>query len=147
MQSFYLFLATGSGVFCVLGSFRIGCRSDFDALICLGPNFETTSVRALPSGYVWFDWFSIPQIVGEDVGTSTKVDQLSAIISIPAYVREATCFAVLCPSASNTSGTLSDFNTWKSRAWCRAEQLCPGLSLTPESLLLVCVVEQYDIAA
>ena len=123
------------------GSCRIEFRSDFDALICLGPNFETTSVRALTSGYVWFDWFSIPQMVG-DVGTSTKVDQLNAINSIPAYVREATCFAVLCPSASNTSGTLCDFNTWKSRAWCRAEQLCPRLSLTQELMLLVCVVEQ-----
>ena len=46
--------------------------------------------------------FSVPQLVGAAAGSAdTAQDQIRAISSIPAYIRESTCFAVLCPSLSS----------------------------------------------
>ena len=57
-----------------------------------------------------------------------------AINSIPSYVSESMCFVVLCASVP---GTVCDFNTWKARGWCRAEQMCHFLSSSDATVVLV----------
>ena len=54
-------------------------------------------------GYVWLDYFSIPQCVGKDENCPvTRQQQIDAIVSIPAYVEQCEVFLVLCtcPGAS-----------------------------------------------
>ena len=48
-------------------------------------------------GYVWLDYFSIPQCVGKDENCPvTRQQQIDAIVSIPAYVEQCQAFLVLC---------------------------------------------------
>ena len=121
----------------VAGKVMLG--SDVDLLSIMGPTFAFSSQRALSSqGFVWFDWFSVPQTVGEFEGCEkTRAAQQRAINSIPSYVSESMCFVVLCPSVPNHVGTVCDFNTWKARGWCRAEQMCHFLSSSDATVIIV----------
>lgn len=80
-------------------------------------------ISKISSGYVWFDWTSIPQITmrtgdGDDTGS----DMLKAVNSIPAYVEAADIFLVLCPVERHSeSGQLCGYSSWAKRGWCRVE--------------------------
>ena len=88
----------------------------------------------MTSGNIWLDWFSVPQMVGEDAKTEgIRERQLEAIASIPTYVRLSAYFVVLCPSLPTSQGTC-DFQSWKARGWCRAEQMCPRPKVSDKRL-------------
>jgi len=71
-------------------------------------------------GYVWLDYFSIPQAVEID---GVIADQLSAVRSIPAYAERANHFWIVCPNELHAdTGSRVNFQTWASRGWCRLEE-------------------------
>ena len=50
-------------------------------------------------GFIWYDFMSVPQCIGETKGcTETQDEQMEAILSIPAYIRKCRFFLVLCPT-------------------------------------------------
>ncbi|OLQ01827.1 hypothetical protein AK812_SmicGene15401 [Symbiodinium microadriaticum] len=52
------------------------------------------------AGYLFYDWFAIPQITARQPGVNeetTKSDAALAVQSIPAYVEACDLFFVLCP--------------------------------------------------
>lgn len=117
---------------------KISIGPDLHTLIVFGPFTQVTAIEreALTSGYIWFDWFSIPQCVGEAAGCSqTRQDQLTAINSISGYVRKASAFLVLCPPCLHTSGAICNHESWEGRGWCRAEQMFHVLS-APDALVI-----------
>ncbi|CAJ1392411.1 unnamed protein product [Effrenium voratum] len=91
----------------------------------------------LQDGYIWMDWFSVPQQLEfeqddeEDCGTSSWTSSNEAnlcIASIPAYVEACQIFLALVPSLEHEGGSPVNYSTWLQRGWCRAEMWCKLLS-------------------
>ena len=113
--------------------------------------------EALKDGYIWMDWFSVPQernnrmpgsvassgsplastsplnlsTFSERSGTEswTSLDEANRCIqSIPAYVEACQIFVSLVPSLRHSNGEMVNYSTWLQRGWCRAEMWCKLLS-------------------
>eukprot|EP00961_Rhodomonas_salina_P244878 3309269-Rhodomonas_salina.2 len=79
----------------------------------------------ITTGYIWFDFFSIPQNVGYDLDAGA--DLMNAINSIPAYVQMCRHFIMLCPPLEHKNtkdgqfAAVCDMSSWAQRGWCSAE--------------------------
>lgn len=100
-------------------------------------NVSTLEKRQqLAEGYVFFDWFAIPQITARAKGLNedlTRSDAAKAVQSIPFYVEVSNFFVALVPEATHESGAYCNYTTWLSRGWCRAELWCHLLSQKPDT--------------
>ncbi|CAJ1337804.1 unnamed protein product [Effrenium voratum] len=98
---------------------------------------------SIKDGYIWMDWFSIPQHIPEaqhPQGTATFEDlpmwkamsslatQDEYIRLIPKYVEVSDLFVVLAPPCRHDDGTLCGFRSWSERGWCRLELWCQMMS-------------------
>eukprot|EP00930_Biecheleria_cincta_P008233 TRINITY_DN10963_c0_g1_i1.p1 TRINITY_DN10963_c0_g1~~TRINITY_DN10963_c0_g1_i1.p1 ORF type:complete len:618 (+),score=110.90 TRINITY_DN10963_c0_g1_i1:160-2013(+) len=93
--------------------------------------FAKERMEQLADGYLWLDWFSIPQIkVRSGLKSSNSFpEQENAIRSIPDYVDNCSAFVVLAPPREHAdTGLVCDATTWFTRRWCRMELLCRGMS-------------------
>ena len=62
------------------------------------------------NGYIWFDYWSVPQTVGYDVDATDEL--MAAVESIPAYVEWSWLFIVLTPPAEHKdTHAVVDFST------------------------------------
>lgn len=99
---------------------------------------ELTRLR---QGYIWFDWFSIPQITARLSGANhdhLDADVKNAVDSIPFYTQVAHIFVCFCPSMQHhESHEPCDELTWSRRGWCRVEMLGAVLSRRKTQRLLV----------
>ena len=82
--------------------------------------------------FIWYDYFSVPQLVGRAAGAARDRDgsqQANAINSIPAYVAKCRFFFALCPTidCSGRAKVLS-VASWSRRGWCRLERAARELS-------------------
>eukprot|EP00434_Breviolum_minutum_P024252 symbB.v1.2.021415.t1/scaffold1848.1/size98926/4 len=68
--------------------------------------------KALKNGYVWIDWFSVPQITGV-IGKIE--DTLRCVKSIPFYVEASKVFITLAPTLRNMKGEVCNYNTYLTR--------------------------------
>ena len=91
----------------------------------IGALFAAHLGQNLEEGYVWLDWFSIPQLTmrksGEETDMEVRVQH--AIWSIPAYVDAANIFLVLCPPAQHVD----------TKEPCSAQLGCGGCNPRPHS--------------
>ena len=71
------------------------------------------------SGYIFLDWFAIPQITARAEGVneeSTKSDAALAVQSIPFYVETSNIFLALVPEVKHcTTGKFCNYASWLSR--------------------------------
>ncbi|OLP98573.1 hypothetical protein AK812_SmicGene18923 [Symbiodinium microadriaticum] len=97
--------------------------------------------QQIAKGYLFFDWFAIPQITARTEGIneeSTRSDAASAVKSIPAYVEVSNMFIALVPEQLHKeTGLLCNYASWLSRGWCRAELWCHLLSNKPDTSMVV----------
>ncbi|CAE7255891.1 unnamed protein product, partial [Symbiodinium sp. CCMP2456] len=92
--------------------------------------------------FVWYDFFSCPQLEA-----APRINLLSAIDSIPAYVAQCEFFFVLCPCIETSDRThLLSPNTWAERGWCRVERTMRELSTNP-SYIVVKSATQLELVA
>mmetsp|Transcript_70773 Transcript_70773/g.166057 ORF Transcript_70773/g.166057 Transcript_70773/m.166057 type:complete len:577 (+) Transcript_70773:42-1772(+) len=95
----------------------------------------------IADGYLFFDWFAIPQITARSHGINeetTKSDAAKAVQSIPAYVELSNLFLALVPELTHKNSLkLVNYCTWLSRGWCRAELWCRLLSTTADPNVIV----------
>ena len=77
--------------------------------------------RHIADGFIFFDWFSIPQITARQHGVNedtTKSNAALAVQSIPAYVELSNVFLALVPELMHKdSAQLVNYATWLSRGW------------------------------
>ena len=116
-------------------------RVDF---ISRGFNEKAMSRRTrqdIASGFLFFDWYAIPQITARAEGVNeeaTKSDAALAVRSIPAYVEVSNLFIALVPEQVHAETGLScNYVSWLSRGWCRAELWCHLLSNKPDTSVIV----------
>ena len=71
------------------------------------------------SGYIFLDWFAIPQITARAEGVneeSTRSDAALAVQSIPFYVETSNIFLALVPEVKHcTTGKYCNYASWLSR--------------------------------
>ena len=83
--------------------------------------------------FIWYDYFSCPQLQMNDVRTMDDSDgtqQDRCISSIPAYVEMSRFFLALCPVIdSPTEDKVFSARTWSCRGWCRMERAVRELSV------------------
>ncbi|CAE7301918.1 unnamed protein product [Symbiodinium microadriaticum] len=87
---------------------------------------------SIGQGYLFLDWFAIPQITARAEGVNeeaTKTDAARAVQSIPFYVEVSDVLLALVPELVHTeTGQYCNYTSWFSRGWCRAELWCHVLS-------------------
>lgn len=101
---------------------------------CEGPSL-------IRHGYLFLDWFAIPQVTARAPGVHedlVKSDAAAAVQSIPAYVEAANLFVALVPSLKHReTGSLCTYASWLLRGWCRAELWCHVLSNKPDTRVIL----------
>lgn len=93
------------------------------------------------SGYIFLDWFAIPQITARVPGVNeddTWSDAALAVQSIPFYVEASNIFLALVPEVKHQdTHKFCNYTSWMSRGWCRAELWCHLLSNKPFTQVIV----------
>eukprot|EP00435_Cladocopium_sp_Y103_P059907 s1461_g21.t1 len=122
------------------GSLQVELDVAYDVDIDFAFFVEYTRQQVL-SGYIFLDWFAIPQITARAEGVneeSTKSDAALAVQSIPFYVETSNIFLALVPEVKHcTTGKYCNYASWLSRGWCRAELWCHLLSNKPFNQVIV----------
>lgn len=99
------------------------------------------TMQKIANGYLFLDWFAIPQITARKHGVNeeaTKSDAALAVQSIPAYVEASDLFVALVPElAHSDTGLPCNYTSWLSRGWCRAELWCRLLSNKTDTSVVV----------
>ncbi|CAJ1453513.1 unnamed protein product [Effrenium voratum] len=102
---------------------------------------EPTSYEQIQDGYLFLDWFAIPQITARTDGINedaTRSDAALAVQSIPAYVEASDLFFALVPELTHVdTGRECNYETWLWRGWCRAELWCRLLSNRKDTSVIV----------
>ncbi|CAJ1380800.1 unnamed protein product [Effrenium voratum] len=118
------------------GSLKV--EKDLTKMISMG---EPTSYEQIQDGYLFLDWFAIPQITARKGGVNedtTRSDAALAVQSIPAYVEACDLFFALVPELVHIdTGLDCNYATWLSRGWCRAELWCRLLSTRKDTSVVV----------
>mmetsp|Transcript_31279 Transcript_31279/g.72954 ORF Transcript_31279/g.72954 Transcript_31279/m.72954 type:complete len:613 (+) Transcript_31279:94-1932(+) len=84
------------------------------------------------TGCVWLDFFSSPQ------SRTSLVERSQCINSLPAYIERCSFFWIVAPTAQHVNKRdRRDFSSWRSRGWCRLEEVCNLFSKTPRTPLIV----------
>ena len=87
------------------------------------PTWPSSMSSYIAHGFLFFDWFAIPQITARQEGVNeqeTKSEAAKAVQSIPAYVEACSLFLVLAPELLHIeTKKLCNYSTWLSRGWCR----------------------------
>lgn len=87
-----------------------------------------TSVLRAKLLWIWYDYFSCPQLEAALSQGKHSCSLLRAIDSIPAYVAECSFFFALCPIIESQDGSkLRTASSWSQRGWCRLERVCREL--------------------
>lgn len=85
-------------------------------IYALAPDWSSATREQLANGYLFLDWFAIPEI-----GGCNESGHL-AVQSIPFYVEVCNLFIVLAPEiVHEDTGALCNYSSWLSRGWCRGE--------------------------
>ncbi|CAJ1333777.1 unnamed protein product [Effrenium voratum] len=94
--------------------------------------FTEKTRQQIQEGYLFLDWFAIPQITARQHGVNeelTKSEAALAVQSIPAYVEVANLFVALVAECRHEDrGCYCNYTSWLTRGWCRAELWCHLLS-------------------
>ncbi|CAK9114344.1 Serine/threonine-protein phosphatase 6 regulatory ankyrin repeat subunit B (PP6-ARS-B) (Serine/threonine-protein phosphatase 6 regulatory subunit ARS-B) (Ankyrin repeat domain-containing protein 44) [Durusdinium trenchii] len=97
----------------------------------------------LPEGYLWFDWFGVPQAISrtrvfdEEEDDVKQAEAAKAVDSIPAYVERCNLFVILAPELFHRdTGMICNSTSWQLRGWCISELLCQQLSNKPDTTII-----------
>lgn len=104
----------------------------------LKPTVDRHHLRAMAMGYMWYDYFSVPQPeAAEPSERQAVIESLGkALASLSAYVDRCRFFVVLAPFIPHEDGSLMDYPSWKTRGWCRFERMARVLSQGDTSMLV-----------
>lgn len=101
------------------------------------PSFSKANLTSADI-YIWYDFFSIPQITIQ-LHTESQgfLKRSQAIASIPAYIEKCEFFVALCPvlTHADTAQPMDQYS-WAKRGWCRVEKAVRNL-LAPNDMMLM----------
>eukprot|EP00397_Hematodinium_sp_SG-2012_P009711 GEMP01009802.1.p1 GENE.GEMP01009802.1~~GEMP01009802.1.p1 ORF type:complete len:647 (+),score=158.03 GEMP01009802.1:346-2286(+) len=114
-------------------------RSDWlHSLVGLKDEVDNGWATSLQNARVWYDYFSVPQ------APCHRLDTISAIQSIPAYVEMATFNFILAPTIDHREhldahgdALLCDSYSWEKRGWCRLELFAMCLKVSAHTPVVI----------
>ena len=115
--------------------------SALDEVLVPGAKALPTSALRSETLFLWYDYFSCPQMHNEalfyDRVANLRSQLSKAVDSIPAYLGKCSFFFALCPTLENTakSGLISA-TSWAHRGWCCAERAFRELSDDPRWIMV-----------
>ena len=117
-------------------------KVEVDLMRTFNVDHEGTSYEQVADGYLFLDWFAIPQITERIDGVNDDANQITdtarAVQSIPAYVEACDMFVALVPDLVHSdTGLQCNYSSWLSRGWCRAELWCRLLSNRRDTSVVV----------
>eukprot|EP00929_Paragymnodinium_shiwhaense_P076247 TRINITY_DN39169_c0_g1_i7.p1 TRINITY_DN39169_c0_g1~~TRINITY_DN39169_c0_g1_i7.p1 ORF type:complete len:643 (-),score=59.91 TRINITY_DN39169_c0_g1_i7:81-1949(-) len=88
--------------------------------------------------FIWYDYFSCPQLAAREEGQAVGEELGKAVDSIPAYIEQSEFFFILAPRCqrAETNEELS-YQSWRSRGWCRAERAARMLMTSKKRMTVV----------
>ena len=114
------------------------------------PPLPASELRAAPL-YIWYDYFSCPQLERPRLGTDPETPRPNltrAIDSIPAYIARCKFFFALCPVVESTSaGKVFTTFSWNDRAWCRTERVLRELSPNDPWIIMIKSTTELEMTA
>jgi len=119
-------------------------KSGHQSFVFLGHG-EYISTREWRSNslFIWYDYFSCPQLVARSTAQEDIQELQGAVDSIPHYVQACRYFVVLAPCIKHAdTGDLMSKEGWQSRGWCRFERVCREF-LCPDSNIAVIESPQH----
>ncbi|CAE8635742.1 unnamed protein product [Polarella glacialis] len=79
--------------------------------------------------YIWYDYFSCPQMAARTEDQDVGADLSNAVESIPGYVELSDFFVIVAPVLKHADrDEMLGFMSWKTRGWCRAERAARALA-------------------
>jgi hypothetical protein len=107
--------------------------------------YTRKDIEAMRRGYVWYDYFSVPQIKARSAPSVHADTVVKAVESSPAYVQASRFFAALVPNLQRTDNSDNPdapiapvtYRSWQSRGWCRTECAARALSPSDSRTLIV----------
>eukprot|EP00437_Effrenium_voratum_P053181 CAMPEP_0181538686 /NCGR_PEP_ID=MMETSP1110-20121109/75994_1 /TAXON_ID=174948 /ORGANISM="Symbiodinium sp., Strain CCMP421" /LENGTH=443 /DNA_ID=CAMNT_0023670295 /DNA_START=250 /DNA_END=1581 /DNA_ORIENTATION=+ len=123
--------------------------------------FSEKHRASIKDGYIWMDWFSIPQHSLEaqhgqqrDLDGTPKWDAMPSLATqddyirlIPEYVEASDLFVVLAPRCRHSNGLRCSFGSWTERGWCRLELWCKMMSVNVKMpVVLISGSDQINFA-
>lgn len=116
------------------GSLSVATTIEEEAVFKYFKRMPVHTRESLRTGYIWMDWFSIPQFMPQCAEADVKQEMLKAVNSIPCYVAKADLFIVVAPHQNHyDTDTVLDFSSWCDRGWCRTELACRALAERDDS--------------
>lgn len=98
--------------------------------------------------YIWFDWFSVPQMVcAHRNDPRIRAEQLRSIGSIPSFIQASDMFIALVPPLlSRSTRSMVGFSSWLVRGWCRTEMWCKllGSDRVDAPILIVSAADKLE---
>lgn len=130
----------------VNGLIRKKLRIDTDFISQFnGRGLTKAELSQIGEAFIWFDYFSVPQILGAGVSQATE-EQLLYIYNIPNYVDMCNLFVALVPKAMHhDTRSECSFNSFLERGWCRTELWSHFLSMRPKKMPIL-VVKSHESA-
>jgi len=112
----------------ISGSLSVATTIEEEAVFKYFKRMPEHTREALCTGYLWIDWFAVPQLTQGCAEAEVKQEMFKAVNSIPTYVAKADLFVVIAPIQNHyDTGEVLDFSTWSDRGWCRTELVCHAL--------------------
>eukprot|EP00913_Durusdinium_trenchii_P008436 g7922.t1 len=107
----------------------------------------------LPEGYLWFDWFGVPQAISrtrvfdEEEDDVKQAEAAKAVDSIPAYVERCNLFVILAPELFHRdTGMICNSTSWQLRGWRDSAGLRPDKTLRRRRApCLACFVPSFRV--
>ena len=109
-----------------------------------GGKLSAEDLERIGNGYVWLDFFSVPQLMKGCWVLRDAKEQHRYVQSIPSYVDLCHVFVALVPKTQHETGAACSFHSWLQRGWCRTEMWCKCLSTG--SRIPIVVVKSDDVA-
>lgn len=108
---------------------------------------STKEMEDMKSGFIWYDYFSVPQIGARSVHQTVGVELGKAVDSIPGYVEQCQYFFVLAPSVPHQDkvDTIVSYASWRDRGWCRTERTSRALSPGSTNMIRIRSADSIDI--
>eukprot|EP00747_Dinoflagellata_sp_TGD_P037051 gnl/TRDRNA2_/TRDRNA2_138844_c0_seq2.p1 gnl/TRDRNA2_/TRDRNA2_138844_c0~~gnl/TRDRNA2_/TRDRNA2_138844_c0_seq2.p1 ORF type:complete len:545 (-),score=90.58 gnl/TRDRNA2_/TRDRNA2_138844_c0_seq2:42-1676(-) len=121
---FYLFKGLPLEVFqnLIAGHLTVETDHTTQMIFQINRRLEQAEGKSLSDAYIWYDYFSIPQIVERSEDQDVSQELQNAVDSFPAYVAMSDYFFVVAPPTTHWRGHTCTLNTYLKRGWCRVEQ-------------------------
>ena len=115
-------------------SVKVGYDVLSQALGCKG-QLSAEHADKLKNGYMWMDWMCLPR---------TRLEN-NLVRRMPLFVQRCAIFTILAPKLKNSSLTMSSYESYQKRGWCRAEVWFKQMCIKPKDVPIILITDTEGV--